>query len=369
MPSARFPAYRNGHDGPVDTTEAIAARLANLRLSVPGGSAADVADWCGALQAQELGSGKWSLGVRLPGATEAEIDDALAAATVLRTWPMRGTIHIVHPANAHWMLGLTGRRALNGLQARWDYLGLDKPTVERAAEILGDELRGTRMTRSQCLATLRDAGIDTEGQRAYHLLWYTAQIGVTCIGPNEGNEQTFVLLDEWAKHPRTPSRDEALALLARMYFQSHGPASRADFQRWTGLTATDSKKAIAGADLTAVSVEGLDLLTVPGEAPDPPQMLLLPGFDEFMLGYKDRWLFMEPEHLRRVVPGMNGMFRPTVVERGRVIGTWQRKMMARSVRLTVTGLGTLKAAQRKAVTGPAEQYAAFLGTGLDLRFD
>jgi hypothetical protein len=321
------------------------------------------------LQAQDLSSGKWSLGARLPGATEADVDQALAAGEILRTWPMRGTIHIVHPANAHWMLDLTGRRALNGLQARWDYLGLDKETVERGAEVLGEAVQGTRMTRSQCLTTLNDAGIDTSGQRAYHLLWYASQIGVTCIGPNEGKEQTFVLLDEWAKDPRTPTRDEALALLARMYFQSHGPASRADFQRWTGLTATDSKKAIAGADLEAVSLDDQELLTVPAETADLPRMMLLPGFDEFMLGYKDRSLFMEPEHLRRVVPGMNGIFRPTVVERGRVIGTWGRKVMATSVRLTVTGFDSLKPAQRKALTAPAEQYAAFLGTRLDLRFE
>ncbi len=305
----------------------------------------------------------------MPGATESDVEDALAAGTVLRTWPMRGTIHLIHPANAHWMLDLTGRRALNGVQARWDYLGLDKPTVQRAAEVLGQSLRGRRMTRSQCLTTLHEAGIDTEGQRAYHLLWYAAQIGVTCIGPNEGNEQTFVLLDDWAKYPRTPSRDEALALLARMYFRSHGPASRADFQRWTGLTATDSKHAIAGADLSAVSLDGQELWTVPGEAPDPPEMLLLPGFDEFMLGYKDRSLFLQSDHLPRVVPGMNGVFRPTVVERGQVIGTWQRRLMAKSVRLTVSGFDPLTSAQRAAVAAPAEKYAAYSGTELDLRFD
>ncbi len=240
--------------------------------------------------------------------------------------------------------------------------------MERGAEVLGDAVAGTRLTRAQCIATLTAAGIDATGQRAYHLLWYAAQIGVTCIGPNEGKEQTFVLLDDWAKDPRTPTHDEALALLARMYFRSHGPASRADFQRWTGLTATDCKKAIAAADLTEVNFDGQELFTVPGESPDPPRMLLLPGFDEFMLGYKDRSLYMAAEHLRRVVPGMNGVFKPTVVERGRVIGTWQRKTMARSVRVTITGFDELKPTQRKAVTAPAEQFAAFVGAPLDLRF-
>ncbi len=103
----------------LSTSEVRARRLTNLRLSRPGTSAAELADWFGAMQAQDLSSGKWSLGVRLPDTDESDIDAALGSGEVLRTWPMRGTIHIVHPHNARWMLNLTGVRALNGLQARW----------------------------------------------------------------------------------------------------------------------------------------------------------------------------------------------------------------------------------------------------------
>ncbi len=349
--------------------DAMAARLGNLRLSTPGASAAEVADWCGALQAQDLTSGKWSLGVRLPGATETDIDAALATGEVLRTWPMRGTIHLVHPRHARWMVDITGRRALLGLQARWDYLGLDRATVDKAAQVLGATLRGRRLTRSACLQALEDAGIDTAGQRSYHLLWHTAQIGITCIGPNEGAEQTFVRLDEWAPDPITPDRDEALALLATMYFRSHGPATREDFQRWTGLTATDCKRAIGGADLDAVTVAGRPMFTLASRAPAVPAVLLLPGFDEFMLGYKDRSLYLQPEHLRRVVPGGNGMFKATVVENGRIAGVWHRKVLARSVRVTVSAFGRMSARTRTAVEVPAAQYAAYLDKPLDLRFD
>jgi DNA glycosylase AlkZ-like len=349
--------------------QALAMRLTNLRLSSPAGSAADISEWFGALQAQDLASGKWSLGVRLPGAGEADIDGALERGEVLRTWPMRGTIHVVHPRNAHWLLDLTGRRALMGLQARWDFLGLDRATVDKAATVLGDALRGRRMTRTECLATLEQAGIETGNGRSYHLLWHTAQIGVTCIGPNQGSEQTFVLLDEWAPDPRRPDRDEALAMLARRYFQSHGPTSRTDFQGWTGLTATDTKKAIAGADLSTATVAGTEMFYVPGEVAQPPEMLLLPGFDEYLLGYKDRSLFMDPQHAQRVVPGGNGMFKATVVQRGRVIGTWQRKPLTKTVRVTVCTFSTLPARSRRAVEEPAQRYADYVGKDLDLRFD
>lgn len=346
----------------------MARRLANLRLSVPGESAAEVADWCGAMQAQDLASGKWSLGVRLPGTTEADIDAALASGEVLRTWPMRRTIHIVHPRNAHWMLDLTGRRALNGLRARWDDLGLDRTTAEKAASVLAEALRGRRLTRSQCLQTLRDAGIDTSGQRAYHLLWHTAQIGVSCIGPNDGKEQTFVLLDEWAPNPLTPDRDEALALLATMYFRSHGPATRADFVRWTGLTATDGRRAIDAADLRGLRVEGREMFDAgAGDAPEAGAQLL-PGFDEFVLGYKERGMFLEPRFAQRIVPGGNGIFRPGVVVDGHIVGTWKRHVLSKAVRVTIDAFQPLPAHTRAALEAPAQRYADYLGRGLELRF-
>ena len=154
--------------------DVLSMRLANLRLSLPGRSPADLVDWFGAMQAQDLASGKWSLGVRIPGSREADIDAALASGEVIRTWPMRGTIHLIHPQNARWMLELTGSRALMGLQKRWDYLGLDRQTVDRAADVLRDALRGgNRLTRGQCLDVLSDAGIDTGPGRSYHLLWHT----------------------------------------------------------------------------------------------------------------------------------------------------------------------------------------------------
>jgi hypothetical protein len=72
---------------------------------------------------------------------------------------------------------------------------------------------------------LEEAGISTNNQRGYHLLWYTAQTGLICMGPREGKHQTFVLLDEWVPGTKELSKDEALALLAERYFTSHGPAT------------------------------------------------------------------------------------------------------------------------------------------------
>src|SRR5262249_53882673 len=131
---------------------------------------------------------------------------------------------------------------------RRESLGLSEQVADRAVEVLGAALAGGgRLTRSQCMAVLAENGIDTAGQRGYHLLWYASQRGVLCIAPNVGNEQSFVLLDEWVPDPHQPDPDEALATIALRYFHGHGPTTRQDFAGWTGLTVADARRGIAAA--------------------------------------------------------------------------------------------------------------------------
>ena len=51
--------------------------------------------------------------------------------------------------------------------------------------------------------------------------------------------------------------------------------------------------------------------------------LLLAGFDEYLIAYKDRSQLLEPIHAPQVLT-VNGIFRPILVVDGRVAGTWQR---------------------------------------------
>ncbi len=99
-------------------------RTASLLLSVQAFERpAEVAHWFGAMQAQDLASGLWSFGVRLPHLDLAGVEAAVESGEVLRTWPMRGTLHFVEASDARWLLALTGVRALAGAAARRAYLG------------------------------------------------------------------------------------------------------------------------------------------------------------------------------------------------------------------------------------------------------
>ncbi|MET8121055.1 winged helix DNA-binding domain-containing protein [Micromonospora sp. NPDC005189] len=362
----------------LSAADALALRMTSLLLrphpSTRPGTVADVVEWFGAMQAQDLASGLWSLGARLPGRTLADVQAALERREALRTWPMRGTVHLVPPADARWMLELTGVRSLAGAATRRAQLGLSETDADRAIDVLGTALAGgNRLTRAECLATLRASGLATDGQRGYHLLWFASVRGVTCVAPNVGTDQTFALLDEWAPESRQLDRDEALALLAHRYVRGHGPVTDREFAGWSGLTLTDARRGLAAAGdaLSTVRVEGTPmhvdaaLADVPRSPVD--EVLVLPGFDEYLLGYRDRTLMLDPAHQAAVVPGNNGIFQATVVRAGRVVGVWKRKVSRGAVTITVQPLVPMADDERACVEQALKRYADFLG--LPPRFD
>jgi hypothetical protein len=353
-----------------------AERLRNLLLTDQSPrSPLEVVEWLGAIQSQDLASSMWSIGVRTPGSTEASIASAFEDGQILRTWPMRGTIHAVPSVDAAWMLAATGIRALDGSARRREQLGLTVEDAERATASLVTALAGgRRLTRAEALTTIDDAGVQTTGQRGYHLLSYAAHIGVICIGPQQGSQQTFVLLDEWAPSPRRLTRSEGLVELAFRYFRSHGPTTVRDFAGWTGLTLTESRAAVAGNDgrLNAIDTGPEARWAAIGSDGDTDNgvdsILALPGFDELILGYKDRSLHVPEGMLDRIVPGGNGVFRATLVEQGVVIATWHRAFRKGRVDITVEPFADLTTATQRAATSALEHYATYLDRLLTVTF-
>lgn len=306
-----------------------AQRLAGERCP----TALEAVSWMTCSQAQDLPGALRSVALRTRDGTTAGVHAALDAGTVVRSWPMRGTLHVVAAEDLRWMLSLTTERLMAGARRRREQLGIDDDIQERARAAAVDLLQGGgEATRAQLLAVWEDAGLLGVPQRGYHLIWALAQTGTLCWGPTRGGrEQRLVLLDEWAPAGSLPGRDAALAEWALRYFRSHGPATVHDFAWWTGLRVSDAR-----AGLAAVA-DRLDDLTAGGTTyyldPDTPKRLaaardagrvrLLPGFDELVLGYQDRSAVLPAEHADRVVPGGNGMFRGTVVDGGRAVGTWR----------------------------------------------
>jgi hypothetical protein len=329
-----------------------------------------VVRWLGAMQAQDYGQAVWAVGLRTRSATLADVEQAIADRKIVRTWPMRGTIHFVPAQDAKWMVLLSAKRRMADDRRRQEQLGLDEHTLERGRQLFYDALNGGRqLTRSEMLALLENAGVSSAEQRGYHILWFAALSGLICMGPMEGKQQTFVLLDEWAQDARDFPREEALAELAKRYFTSHGPATLNDFAWWTGLTKTEARAGINAArpELISKTVDGKEywLSGSTGEAPksDTEDIYLLPGFDEYLLGYTDRSAALATEHAGKVVPGGNGVFRPVIVVNGKITGTWQRAVKKNAVEITLSPFTRLKFSEEK-LAQAAQQYSDFLALPL-----
>ncbi|HEX8033248.1 MAG TPA: winged helix DNA-binding domain-containing protein [Ktedonobacterales bacterium] len=356
------------------TTNIAQQRLVNQRIEGEKcATAEEVVRWMGAMQAQDYGQALWAIGLRMRAATVADVERAIAEGKILRTWPMRGTLHFVPAEDAKWMVTLSAERMIAGDRRRLEQLELDAMTIGRAEEALCDALEGgKRLTRPDVMRLWEAAGISTMGQRGYHLLWHIAQRGVICVGPMLGKQQTFALLDEWAPSARELAREEALAELANRYFASHGPATLQDVAGWAGLTVTDARAGLEGAKsgsgLVAERREGQEYMRAAAEAPGVTadtmsSVHLLPGFDEYLLGYKDRSAVLAAEHAEKVVPGGNGMFLPMVVVEGQVAGTWKRTVRKNGVDIALKPFVTLGDGV-EGINRAAMRYSAFLGVPL-----
>lgn len=352
-----------------------AHRLLNQQIvtnhaSDPG----QIVAWLGAMQAQDYLGTLWAVGLRLPGSTETIVEQALNDRTIVRTWPMRGTLHIVAAADVRWMLDLLAPRRLAQSAGRRKQLGIDETTLARSRDVCRETLQGGKQLALPAMFALLQAhGIATTGQRGIHILGHLAQEGLLCLGAREGKQFTFTLLDEWAPRAQSLALDAASAELARRYFMSHGPATVRDFAWWTGQTlgAARSGLAAAAAHLEQVQIEGKMYWAAPVASRKNDQasgVHLLPGFDEYMLGYQDRSAILAPEHAPRIHPGANGMLNATLIVNGRIQGLWRRTLKKKAVRVAISPFVPLSAAQKQSAAAAAERYAAFLELSLELEW-
>lgn len=315
-------------------------RLANQKIAGENQhTAEEILTWMGAMQAQDYKQAVWAVGLRM-NTTLKDVETAISEAKILRTWSQRGTIHFVPATDVKWMLQLCASRTLAGHGRRMSQLELTDEIMMQAEKVIVRTLRGNKIfTRAEIFALLNEAGISIEGQRGYHILWHLAHMGIICIGPNQDKDQTFVLLDEWVPNLRQLTPDEALTELAWRYFSSHGPATDYDFARWTGLTLTDTRKGIHHNDSRLTSFKLGDMtywmadLTPPIQ---PQSVYLLPGFDEYLIGYQDRSAIITDAHFQKIVPGNNGVFKPMIVVDGQILGTWGYKVTKKSVDITLS---------------------------------
>ena len=318
---------------------------------------------CG-IQAQDRAAAELAAQPRSRGLTIDRVRRALEVErSIVRTWAMRGTIHMLAADEWSWMLPLLGPIFVRKGRRRLRELGIDEETRDRALDEIRASLVGQgALTRAELTGKLGERSIPVEGQAGYHLIYHAALEGIVCFGADRDGAHTFVLVEEWLKAdmaalPLTLTEEAAVSRLARRYLKGFGPAGPHDFASWSGLGMRQARAGFESNMDHLLNVEGdgppIYLLEEQAGWLDEPETdevtaRLLPMYDPLLLGYQRRDWIVPEKYARRVHPG-GGVIRATMLVNGRAAGNWRLRRGPKGVAVEVEPFETLSAAATSAV--------------------
>lgn len=309
---------------------------------VGGASAVEVTRRLAGVQAQVASAADLAVAVR--GAAAAEVGQALwDERTLVKTWAMRGTLHLlpVDQAAAYLALVATVR---NWEKPSWQKaFGATPADLEAIAAAATEALGGGKaLTREELTAEVVDRTGSQHLAEALGSGWGTllkplAWWGVLCYGPPQGNRVTFASpahqVPGWSV---LPTVQDAARTVIRAFLGAHGPATPKMFDAWLMRKMSRNKdlKAWFAAltdELTTVEVEGIQMCVLAEHldellATKPTTTVrLLGGFDQYILGAGTDATHVIPAERRSEVSRTAGWISPVVLYGGQVAGVWEAK--------------------------------------------
>jgi hypothetical protein len=291
-------------------------------------SVAELVRHLGGVQAQVLSAAALGLNARTDGLTAESVDEArLRDRSVVHAWAMRGTLHLVAAEDHGWLVPLLTEPRIGNAMRRLGQEGVAEAEVAQGVRLIRELLEAEGpLTRAELAERLRRRDVAAPGQAMAHLAWLAAADGTVCHGPERDGERCFTLTRDWLGPAAGREREAALRELALGYLRSHGPARPEDLAFWSGLRQGEARRAwrlMAAAIEEVATDRGLmwDLLSPAAPAPQG-LVRLLPAFDEYLLGWRDRSIVAGPERWSAVNRG-GGWLHPVVLVDGEVMGTWR----------------------------------------------
>jgi Winged helix DNA-binding domain len=291
---------------------------------------------CG-VQAQVASSAEIAVRVRRKGSRPGEVARDLSEGRLIKTWAMRGALHLLTPEEAGAFLSLLGADRLWESWRR--YFGMTAKRMDVLRSAICEALEGAPQTRVELgdtVSTRRGLRPVGEALRSSYgeLLKPLAWRGDLCFGPSRDGRVTFTRPEaassRWAG---VPDPDEAAPIAIAAYFGTYGPATLDALGAWLGgrvdkrrlrtwFSALGDRLADVEVDgeRTYVLTEDLDELAAAGAT---SAVRLLPGFDQYVLGPGTADGHVVPTARRAAVSKQGGWISPVVVAGGVVSGTWK----------------------------------------------
>jgi hypothetical protein len=318
----------------------------------------------GAIQAQEYAHSKWSFGLRLPHLSAADVEKDFTSGKILRTHLLRPTWHFVAAKDIRWMLMLTAPRvhAVNAFMYR--KLELDAKLFARCNKIMSKALSGKQLTRDAINLAFKKNKIEADGHRLSYIMMQAELDGLICSGAKEGNQFTYTLLEERVPGVKAKNKEEALAELTKRFFTSRGPATLKDFSTWSGLTLSDCKngvemmKSVFSKEKIGKDEYLFPSVNLPAKK-EFKTIHLLPIYDEYIMGYKDRSAIKLLHEKQKPAPAIS--FLNLILRDGQIAGSWKRTLHAKSIDFSYDFFEKPDRAGQKLFEKAVERYGEFHG--------
>jgi len=367
-----------------DRVAALRLRRQHLDVAAPRGAFLDVVRDHVGIQAQVMSSAELALGIRVDGLARADVGRALwDERTLVKTWAMRGTLHLVAAKELPELVAALGTR-LNWLRPVWlRYFGVTADQMRRLQAAIGETLTDRPMTRAALAAALATELGDPAFADKVTGSWGTflkpaASRGFLCFGPDDGRNVTFVNPAAWLVREMSAPDRTALGAVVERHLATFPGSSKGELARWWGVTTGDLRVALAqlGDRLTPVSVEGtkayartedVDALSAEEPAGEPAAAIrLLGGFDPYTLSLQKGAEPLLPIARRPLVSRQAGWISAVILAGGRVIGTWSHAATPRRTRIEITPWRRLTRAEGTAVDAETARIGAFLAPGVPI---
>ena len=308
----------------------VAIRLLNQQLVAPKFSdPAEVVGYLGAIQAQEYRLMRWAVAMRTKKPSMKAFKEAFNSGRIIRLHLMRGTWQLI-TAEDYWpILELCAPKAISVTKGWMSSNKISIPDEEmmQIREILLQTAVDKRsVTKEDFVQALAEKDITMDDHRLSYHIRMTEMSGLLCSGDLLPMKASYALTANKVKSTVKMNRDEALMRFTRKYFQSRQPATLEDFVWWSGLNVSDCRKGIAllGDTIHVEHWKGRDFYLTDDcrtRGFRKGQFLLIPPYDEYLIGYKSRDIVLLPEH-RHHAHNNSGIFQPIIAHDGIICGNW-----------------------------------------------